>query len=183
MPGILLLIIFIGVPLAEIALFVTIGGQIGLLATIAVVIITAICGTYLLRWQGFAVLQEARRATDAGEMPVRPVVDGVFLLIAGVLLLTPGFLTDTIGFLLFVPAIRRSVGSFIWNRLMASGSVTIVAERTTHRSAEYPHPGGDTIEAEYADVTENSEPDGERSHEQEQGPIGGGARKDTPWRP
>lgn len=109
----LLPLIFLSVPLIEIALFILIGGQIGVLATMAMVVLTAMLGTVLLRQQGFAVLADARRALDQGRLPIGAVADGLFLLAAGLLLLTPGFFTDLIGFLLFIPRIRAFLGRIV----------------------------------------------------------------------
>ena len=99
----ILFLIFVVIPLAEIAVFIVIGGIIGIPATIALVIITALIGTVLLRMQGLSVLQRAQTAVQEGRIPVDSVIDGVCLLIAGAFLLTPGIITDTIGFLLFIP--------------------------------------------------------------------------------
>ncbi|MBZ0217776.1 MAG: FxsA family protein [Fimbriimonadaceae bacterium] len=124
MKGLWLPIIFIGVPLIEIALFVQIGGRIGLAWTIIIVIATAIAGTVMLRAQGLAVLGRAQDTLRAGDVPVESLIDGVFLLIAGILLLTPGFLTDFIGFLFFVPVVRQSLGRYFWSRIAQSGAVS-----------------------------------------------------------
>ncbi|MFT5181430.1 MAG: UPF0716 protein FxsA, partial [Alphaproteobacteria bacterium] len=53
------LLAFIGVPLIEIALFIQVGGFIGLWPTIAIVITTALVGTALIRRQGLNTLQRA----------------------------------------------------------------------------------------------------------------------------
>ena len=106
-------VLFLAVPLIEIALFVTIGSAIGVLATIAIVLVTAVIGTTLLRMQGFALIGRIRARLDAGELPGRDLADGAMLLVAGLLLLTPGFFTDTIGFLLFVPAVRARIFRFV----------------------------------------------------------------------
>lgn len=124
MKGLWLPIIFIGVPLIEIALFVQIGGRIGLAWTIIIVIATAIAGTVMLRAQGLAVLGRAQDTLRAGDVPVESLIDGVFLLIAGILLLTPGFLTDFIGFLFFVPVVRQTLGRYFWSRIAQSGAVS-----------------------------------------------------------
>jgi len=97
---------FILVPIAEIAVFIEVGGMIGLWATIGIVILTAIVGTSLLRSQGLAAFGRAQAAMSEGRLPVEEVIHGFCLVIAGALLLTPGFLTDIGGFLLFVPPVR-----------------------------------------------------------------------------
>ncbi|HSM18867.1 MAG TPA: FxsA family protein, partial [Hyphomicrobiales bacterium] len=135
MMPLLLPLLLIAVPLIEIALFVVIGGRIGLLATIAVVVVTALAGAALLRIQGLEVIAQARRSAEEGHMPIQPVVDGLFLFAAGLLLLTPGFLTDAIGFLLFVPPLRRRLAAWIWRRLLASDSFVVFTAHTRESGA------------------------------------------------
>lgn len=152
MRGLWLLSIFIGIPLIEIALFVQVGGQIGLAWTIVIVVATAIAGTMLLRMQGLAVMGRAQDAMRAGDVPVESLIDGLFLLIAGILLLTPGFLTDFIGFLFFVPAVRQTIGQFLWSRIVQSGSVHVSGfggKRPTNDPRHDARPGtGPIIEGE-----------------------------------
>jgi len=152
----LLPLALIAVPLIEIALFVVVGGRIGLFATIAVVIVTAVAGAALLRRQGLAAIEEARRAAEAGHMPIGSVIDGLFLFAAGLLLLTPGFLTDAIGFLLFVRPLRRALAAWIWRRLVASGSVHVYAARSgPSPDAPRQRPGGaPVIEGDYVEIEE-----------------------------
>lgn len=121
----LLLLAFIAVPLAEIALLVKVGQYIGLLWTILIVILTAVIGTTLLRQQGFGVLARATEALEAGRMPVETVIEGLFLLISGAFLLTPGLLTDTVGFLFLIPPIRMRVAKWTLKKLLASGAVHV----------------------------------------------------------
>ncbi|WP_417414827.1 FxsA family protein [Hoeflea sp.] len=113
------------VPLAEIAAFVVIGGQIGVWATLGMVLLTAIIGSFLLRWQGVGLFNRINTELRANRVPGRELVHGVMILVAGVLLLTPGFVTDTLGFLLFIPALRdlvwRSVKDRIVVQTMSSG--------------------------------------------------------------
>lgn len=125
--AILVLAIFIGVPIVEIALFIEIGEWIGLWPTLAIVVLTAIAGTSLLRWQGLTILRRAQETAARNELPVAEVFDGMCLLVAGVLLLTPGFFTDTLGFLLFVPPFRHVVGMAVWRWFLRHGKVTMTA--------------------------------------------------------
>ena len=104
-----LLLAFILVPLAEIALLIQVGGVIGVVPTLVLIVLTAIAGTWMLRHQGFTVLRRAQRQLEQGVMPVAEVFEGLCLLVAGALLLTPGFITDTLGALLLVPRIRALI--------------------------------------------------------------------------
>lgn len=102
-------IIFVIIPLTEISLFIAVGREIGVLPTLLLCVLSAIIGSVLLRQQGMATLLSARRAMEAGNMPLKEILDGIFLSLAGVLLMTPGFLTDAMGFALLVPAVRTRV--------------------------------------------------------------------------
>ena len=103
----------------EIAAFVFVGSHIGVIATLAMVLITALIGSILLRVQGFGLLRRIRAEVDAGRVPQRELVHGVMILLAGLLLLLPGFVTDAFGFLLFVPAFRDAAWHFLSSRIIA----------------------------------------------------------------
>ncbi len=111
----------LAVPLLEIAAFVVIGGQIGVALTLAMVVVTAVIGSFLLRWQGLSLITRIRTEMNAQRMPAKELVSGVMILIAGILLLTPGFVTDTIGFLLFVPPIQAAVWGLVKSRVQVAG--------------------------------------------------------------
>jgi UPF0716 protein FxsA len=100
---------FVIVPVIEIVLFYFVGSWIGIWPTLALVILTAFVGSWLVSRQGRATWVEFRREVSAGEVPARTIVHGVMILVAGALLLTPGFLTDVVGLLLLVPAVREGL--------------------------------------------------------------------------
>jgi len=104
----LIFLTLVAVPIIEIALFIQVGGWLGLWPTIAIVILTAAIGTVLLRAQGLAALGELQRRLSAGEDPSATLAHGAMILVAGVLLLTPGFFTDAIGFGLLMPPVRAA---------------------------------------------------------------------------
>ena len=104
--AIVLLLVFVITPIVEIAVFIQIGGEIGLWPTLAIVVFTAMVGTALLRAQGLATFAGAQESLARGEFPVSHLFDGACLLVAGALLLTPGFVTDGIGLALFFPPVR-----------------------------------------------------------------------------
>lgn len=122
---ILILLLFIAVPIAEIAVFIELGGWIGLWPTIGCIVLTAMIGTVLLRQQGLSVLTRVRQNHDRGEVPLDAVFDGACLLVAGLLLLTPGFLTDSVGFALFVPPFRRWLGRSLWHIVQRRGTIHV----------------------------------------------------------
>lgn len=114
-----LLLLFIAVPLVELALLIEVGRRIGTLATIALIVVTGIAGAALARHQGLRVLGHVRSELAAGRLPADSLIDGIIILVAAALLVTPGVLTDTIGFLCLVPALRRRLKAALWRRLEA----------------------------------------------------------------
>ena len=105
----ILLAIFIIIPIIEIYLFMKIGGMIGFPYTLAMIVLTAVIGASMLKWQGLSTLQRAQANLQDNKIPATELVEGIILLLCGALLLTPGFFTDTFGFLMLVPMIRRAI--------------------------------------------------------------------------
>ena len=139
-----LFLLFLIVPLIEIALFIQVGGAIGLLWTLLIVIATAVLGAFLVRSQGLAVLASLRGSMQNLQDPTEPLVHGAMVLFSGALLLTPGFFTDAVGFALLVPGIRS------W--LFKS-----VRERVRFQNLEYgqpqsAHQNPDIVDADFEDL-------------------------------
>ena len=101
--------IFILVPIIEISIFITIGNNIGLLNTVAIILLTAMIGIYFVRRQGLTLLFNAQRNMTQGIMPAEEIKGGIFLLISGLLLITPGFFTDCVGFLMFLKPVQNYI--------------------------------------------------------------------------
>ena len=114
----ILFLLFLLVPMVEIYLLIKVGGVIGALPTVLLVVLTALIGALLLRWQGFATLQRVQSELAQGQIPAEAMLEGVVLLLAGALLLTPGFFTDTIGFLCLLPMFRRWLIRQLLNRMV-----------------------------------------------------------------
>lgn len=154
----LILAVFIGVPLLEIAVFIQVGGFLGLWPTLAIVILTAVIGTALLRIQGLATLARAQAQMNRGALPTRELFDGACLLIAGVLLLTPGFVTDGLGFLLFLPAARDILRGMLSRYMAGRMESHIYVDGEEIRPGRKPGPGrGPVIEGEFDEVDEFDE--------------------------
>jgi len=148
---IFILLAFIIVPVVEIAVFIQLGGEIGLWNTIFLIFLTAIIGSWVLRRQGLATLQRAQESLARQVFPVAEVFDGLCLVVAGILLLTPGFVTDAIGFLLLLPFTRLVLRTWIWKTLARSENARawVNAEHPTAPSSGQ----NDTIDGEFRDIT------------------------------
>lgn len=116
---------FIAVPLAELALLIKLGGWIGIWPTLAIILLTAVVGTALLRQQGLNTLAKVGQSVNAGKAPVVPVVEGVLLLISGAFLLTPGVITDLVGGLMLIAPLRGHLAEQIVQAALSRGLVHV----------------------------------------------------------
>jgi len=128
-----LFILFIVMPIVEIAVLIQVGGAIGGWTTIGIVILTAIIGTAMLRQQGIATLNKAQLRMRNGEMPAQQMIEGLLLLIGGVLLLTPGFITDFFGFCTLFPVSRRYLAAKLSAGVLSNMNVFVGGSRVTGR--------------------------------------------------
>lgn len=139
-----LLLVFVALPILEIALLVRAGQVLGFWPTLGIVVATAIAGTYLLRRQGFHILRRLADDFRQGRPPLEPIADGAMLLVAGAFLLTPGFVTDAAGFLLLIPQVRAYLQHALVARLLASSdiNVTVFTSETVYRTPSDDEPHG-----------------------------------------
>ena len=115
--GRLLFFAFLAIPLIEIALFIVIGQAIGLWLTLLGVIVIAIIGTAIIRWQGLSLLRDIRTNFRQGQLPARSLADAMLVAIAGVLMVVPGYFTDFLGLLLLIPPLRGLIYRLVRNRI------------------------------------------------------------------
>lgn len=108
-------------PILEIFVLIQVGSSIGALTTIAIVILTAILGTWMLRAQGMSTMNKARSRLAGGEIPAFQLLEGLALGVGGALLLTPGFITDVFGFACLFPPTRKWLINTISKRVTVSG--------------------------------------------------------------
>lgn len=156
--------LFIAVPLIEIALFIQIGGLIGLWPTLLVVVVTALIGTYLVRSQGAEALAQLRRSFDELRDPTEPLAHGAMILFSGALLLTPGFFTDAVGFALLMPPVRRAVYRYVRARV----KVHEVHYGSRRGAPSDRRPGPDVIDGEYEEI----DPAQQSTHRPDRGSSG-----------
>ena len=126
-----LFLAFTIIPVSEIYILIAIGGQIGILPSIGLVILTGIVGASLARSQGLQTLGRIRDSFQQGVVPGEELLNALLIAIAGIVLLTPGFLTDAAGLFLLIPATRtlcrewlkRRIGSVYAQRNAGNGPI------------------------------------------------------------
>ena len=115
----LLVLLFVLVPIAEIYVIIQVGQEIGALWTVLILIAASLTGARLLTWQGRRAWTAFRSALAAGRIPHREVLDGALIVVGGAFLLTPGFITDVVGLLLLIPPTRAAFRRLL-TRMMLS---------------------------------------------------------------
>jgi UPF0716 protein FxsA len=125
----LLILLFIVVPIAELAVIIQVGGWLGFWPTLAILIADSILGALLMRAQGRSAWRRFDEAVRAGRVPAREVADGVLVIFGGALLLTPGFLSDIAGLLFLLPPTRALIRRVFLREAMRRMTVTMTTSR------------------------------------------------------
>lgn len=134
----ILFILFLLIPLIEIAILIEIGKVFGAAYTIVLVIGTAALGAALFRQQGLSTLAKVQMSMHEGNLPATELIEGLMLLIAGALLLTPGFFTDVFGFLVLIPPLRNKIAQTLLINFLQSHIVN-VRQKDSGRIIEAEH--------------------------------------------
>ncbi|WP_226780364.1 FxsA family protein [Oceaniglobus trochenteri] len=158
--------LFLAVPIVEIALFIQVGGWIGLWPTLGIVILTAVLGTWLVRTQGALAMSQLRGSFNELRDPTEPLAHGAMILLAGALLLTPGFFTDATGFALLIPPVRQAVFRFLRARIKVQTFEYGQARGPGARPG--PAGRGDVIDGDYVEVDPPKKP----THDTSNSPSG-----------
>src|SRR5256885_9490524 len=152
MPLLLLVLVFIVLPIAELYVIIQVGGLIGAGPTIAILILDSLIGAWLWRHQGRAAWRRFNAALQEGRVPAREVLDGTLVILGGALLITPGFISDIVGILLLLPpsraVVRGVLVAFFARRFRvaafggaAAGAATRAARARSQRRAGAGAPG------------------------------------------
>ncbi|HTE71763.1 MAG TPA: FxsA family protein [Actinomycetes bacterium] len=122
--GLVLVVLFLVVPIVEIAVIVQVGQVIGPWPTVLLLLLESALGAWLVRREGRRAWDTLRTAGATGRLPSRELADAGLVLVGGTLLLTPGFVTDVVGFFLILPVTRplarRMLAWFVARRATAA---------------------------------------------------------------
>ncbi|HQZ12905.1 MAG TPA: FxsA family protein [Devosia sp.] len=143
--GRLVFALFMILPLVEIALFVVVGGAIGLWPTLLWVLLAGVAGTLVLRYQGRSLVSEMRGTMTQGVLPAQALADGMMIGMAGMLLILPGFFSDFVAILLLLPPVRKLIYNF------AKSRVTVVSAASATYTETRPAGAPKTIELDESD--------------------------------
>lgn len=127
-------ILFLALPLVEIALFIVVGRAIGVVATLGLVVLAVVLGIFVLRQQGLSVLNRMRSNMQTGTLPGQTLFDGMVLAVAAVLLIIPGFFGDIVALLLVIPPVRH------WLYRAMTRNIRVVQTTTSYHSADPSEP-------------------------------------------
>lgn len=124
-----LILLFMVVPIIELAVLIQLGRLIGLWPTLGIIAVTGVLGAMLASREGLRAWHAFQMELAQGRVPGRPILDGLSIFAGGALLLTPGLLTDFLGFALLARPTRRWLQDRVVNRfggrLISQGQVFI----------------------------------------------------------
>ena len=152
MPVLLLVVLFIVLPLAELYVILKVGDAIGVVWTIVLLAADSVLGSMLLRAQGRSVWRRFNAVLSEGRMPHRELIDGVLVIFGGAFLITPGFITDIFGLLFLFPPTRVLLRGLLVRRgaLKLMGSMPMTA---TPPNGRFRHP--DDVESTAVDIDQD----------------------------
>lgn len=139
---VLLVLLFVVAPLAELYVIVQVAGGIGVAETILLLLAVSFVGASLAKSQGLAVLARMQRTVAAGRVPSAELVDGALIILAGALMIAPGFISDCLAILLLFPPTRFPVRSYLLRRIRAGGGLVTTFSRSWWR---WTSTGGDDL--------------------------------------
>jgi UPF0716 protein FxsA len=102
-------VLFLLYVVVEVTALVWVARALGVLATVALLVVGFVAGLALLRSQGRRSVDHLRAAVAAGRTADREVADGALVALGGLLFLLPGLVTSVLGILLLVPPVRALV--------------------------------------------------------------------------
>ncbi len=120
----ILVVLFIVVPIAELYVIIQVGELIGVLPTLALLLLDAVAGSLLLRHQGRGAWRRFNLAIAQRRFPGKEVVDGLLIVVGGTLLLAPGFISDVVGIFLLIPPTRAIARALL--RRYTVGRFTVI---------------------------------------------------------
>jgi UPF0716 protein FxsA len=122
--GLVLVLLFIVVPIAELYVIIQVGEAIGVWPTLLLLLLDAIVGSWLLKREGRAAWRRFNQALAEKRIPAAEVADGFLVILGGGLLIAPGFITDIFGILFLIPPTRALARKVLYR--FTVGRVAIV---------------------------------------------------------
>ncbi|MTV26490.1 FxsA family protein [Nitriliruptoraceae bacterium ZYF776] len=159
----LLVLLFVVVPVVELAVILQVGQLIGTLPTVLLLIADSVLGAWLLRREGRRAWGQFRTAVQSGRWPGDEVTQGALVIVGGTLLLTPGFVTDGLGLLLLLPPTRAVLSRLVRARVVAAGpfpgrSSGRGGPRRADGAPTPPEDGPRVLEVEVVEVERDDDP-------------------------
>ena len=116
----LLALLFLVIPIAELYVIVQVAHAIGVFDTLGLLVLDSLLGGWLMKREGMGVLRRLQAKLATGELPSTELVDGFLILFGGALMLAPGFLTDILGIVLLLPPVRAVIRRVLARRFKST---------------------------------------------------------------
>lgn len=139
-------IIFLALPILEIAGIILVGNVIGLWPTLALILGTSFLGILLLRRNAIAMSNTLRQAVERKEAPQVNLASTTMRSIGAVLMILPGFICKIVGFAFLLPPLQKLLYALVGSKItvMRSGSPFGATSRAGFQKSN-PSKSGSTI--------------------------------------
>ena len=122
---VVLAVLFLVLPVAELYVILQVAHGIGVGETIVVLLLVSAVGGWLCKREGVGVLRRIQRGLESHQLPTKELADGGLIVLAGALLVTPGFLSDVLGILLLLPPTRAVLRTVLLAALARRAKVSV----------------------------------------------------------
>jgi UPF0716 protein FxsA len=150
----LILLVIVGLPTAEIMVMGKVAAQIGFGDMVVLLILSAVFGSYLAKHQGKVVFVRIQQCLLEGRLPTVEMVDGFLVFLGGLLFVFPGFISDIFGLILIFPLTRWLVRACVLTGFKQRTQKSQTFERSTGSSEPNGPEGLDKRQAVDAEVVE-----------------------------
>ncbi|WP_230425790.1 FxsA family protein [Spartinivicinus ruber] len=110
--------LILSLPILELYLLMHSSAYFGVNQTLLFIVVSALCGIFVLRFQGASNIKKMRLTLSQGGLPTGALFESVFILVGGIALLLPGFISDAVGVMLLIPLVRRYMLLMFFRRLI-----------------------------------------------------------------
>jgi UPF0716 protein FxsA len=149
-----LVVAIVLLPILEIALFILVGGWIGLWPTLGLVVLAVLAGAALIRATGrrnaAGLRGTMRDLRGLGSM----VASDALVILAAILLIIPGFLSDMVGVLLLLPPVRAGLIAMLAARVRVAAAAAGGFGDAASRARRHP----EIIDGDFHEITADDPP-------------------------
>ena len=117
-------ILFLLLPISEIATIIVVGNALGLWATLALLLGTSLLGIFVLRWNAAKLAKDIKDPLQSNNRDEKAMISFSMRSLGGILLILPGFICKTIGAAFLLPPLQLLWRKMVQNMIVRRGAAS-----------------------------------------------------------